>query len=335
MQRTIPLPPGYRAAEILAYHGRDPASLSERVTGTRIEKPFLVGGKPVLHSIDIAGDAARLVVDHPLSEVDEAAAEAMARRMLGLVTDPAAFEAHPAAALLVGARQGLRIPLTATVFEALCWAVIGQQINLTFAAALRREMIDLAGIRHAQSGLVAHPGLAEVAAIDPAALAARRFSRAKARYLIGVAAAVAAGQPDLDALAQQEAGAIEAALVALPGIGPWTARYVLLRGFGHADTAPIGDSGLATGLQRLHGLDRRPTPQEQEAAMLAFAPHRSLATVHLWASLADQARPSGTKSRKPVTRSILPPETVAKSVPPASAGPSPGASSQLKRKLDP
>jgi len=335
MERIIPLPPGYRAAEILAYHGRDPASLSERVTGSRIEKPVVVGGIPVLATIEIAGDTARLTVDHPLSEVDEAAVEAMARRMLGLVTDPAAFEAHPATSALVGARQGLRIPLTATVFEALCWAVIGQQINLTFAAALRREMVDLAGIRHAPSGLVAHPGPAEVAAIDPAALAARRFSRAKARYLTGVAAAVAAGEPDLDALAQQEAGAIEAALVALPGIGPWTARYVLLRGFGHADTAPIGDSGLATGLQRLHGLDRRPTPPEQEAAMQAFAPHRSLATVHLWASLADQARPSGTKSRKPVTRSILPPEMVAKSVPPANAGPSPGASSQLKRKLEP
>lgn len=335
MERTIPLPPGYRAAEILAYHGRDPASLSERVTGSRIEKPVLVDGMPVLVTIDIAGDAARIAADHPLSAAPGDEIETMARRMLGLAIDPAAFEAHPAASALVGSRRGLRIPLTATVFEALCWAVIGQQINLTFAAALRREMVDLAGIRHEASGLKAHPCPAEVAAIDPAALAVRRFSRAKARYLTGVAAAVAAGQPDLAGLAGEDAGTIEAALVTLPGIGPWTARYVLLRGFGHADTAPIGDSGLATGLQRLHGLDRRPTPPEQEAAMQAFAPHRSLATVHLWASLADQARPSGTKSRKPVTRSILPPETVAKSVPPASAGPSPGASSQLKRKLEP
>ncbi|MCX5479298.1 hypothetical protein OSH08_09800 [Kaistia geumhonensis] len=323
MVRVMPLPPDYRAAEVLAYHGRDPASLSERVTGARIEKPLVVDGGPVLVTLEIAGDEARLSADRSLSDAAEAAIETMARRMLGLLSDPDAFEAHPASAALVGARRGLRIPLTATVFEALCWAVIGQQINLTFAAALRREMVDLAGIRHAPSGLVAHPGPAEVAAIDPAALASRRFSRAKARYLTGVAAAVAAGQPDLDALAGKEAGVVEAALVALPGIGPWTARYVLLRGFGHADTAPIGDSGLATGLQRLHGLDRRPTPAEQEAAMRAFAPHRSLATVHLWASLADQATPSGTKSRKPVTRPIRPSETVAKSVPPASAGPPP------------
>ncbi len=294
----LPLPSDYRAADALAYHGRDPASVSERVSGCTFEKVLRLHEGPALLSLDVGPGEAVARFDRPLAEGELQTASIIATRLLGLQSDVAGFARLPAAAALSTARPGLRIPLTATVFEALCWAVIGQQINLTFAAALRREMIMLAGTPYAQSGLIAHPEAAAVAAIDPADLTARRFSRSKARYLVDAAAAVAAGAPALEALDGSDAPAIEVALTALRGIGPWTARYVLLRGYGHPDCAPIGDSGLATGLQRLGDLAARPNAAEQEAAMQAFAPHRSLATAHLWASLADQA--VGTKSRKQV-----------------------------------
>lgn len=330
---AVPLPAGYRAADTLAYHGRDAASVSERVTGVLIEKPLLLASGTALLALDLA-DAGRAVArfDRPLAGGERDAAAAIVGRMLGLTSDAAGFEALPAASPLASARPGLRIPLTATVFEAVCWAVIGQQINLAFAGALRRAMIGLAGTPHATSGLLAHPEPAAVAALDPAALAALRFSRAKARYLVEVSAAVAAGAPSLDDLARSDAPSAEAALTALTGIGPWTARYILLRGFGFADIAPVGDSGLATGLQRLLGLDARPDIKAQETAMQAFAPHRSLATAHLWASLADQA---GAKSRKPTTLASLPEASVAKSVPPATAAPSAAPSVQLKRRRSP
>ncbi len=332
-EMQLPLPADYRVADMLAYHGRDTASVSERVIGSRLEKVLTLAGGQTLLSLDVGPDAAVARFDRVLEGAESQAAHLTVQRLLGLQSDVEAFAALPAATSLHEARPGLRIPLTATPFEALCWAVIGQQINLAFAAALRREMITLAGTPHGPSGLIAHPDAAAVAAIDPAALTARRFSRSKARYLVEAAAAVAAGAPSLEALAGLEAEAIEAALTTLRGIGPWTARYVLLRGFGHPDIAPIGDSGLATGLQRLHGLVARPSAAEQEAAMQAFAPHRSLATAHLWAGLADQA--AGAKSRKPVTEASLPSETTAKSVPPATAAPPAGASSQLKRSLSP
>ncbi len=282
------LPDDYRAAETLAYHGRDSASLSERVVGTRIEKVLELESGPALLALDLHPGEARAQFDRDLSEPERAAALGIVHRMLGLQSDPAGFEQLTAAALLAAARPGLRIPLTATVFEAVCWAVIGQQINLTFAATLRRAMIGLAGRPHAPSGLVAHPRQEEVAALDPAVLTTRQFSRSKARYLVDTAAAIASGALPLERLAEAGPAEAEAALTALRGIGPWTARYILLRGFGFADVAPVGDSGLATGLQRLHGLDARPSVAAQEALMRDFAPHRSLATLHLWASLADQ-----------------------------------------------
>ena len=62
----------------------------------------------------------------------------------------------------------------------------------------------------------------------------------------------------------------------------------MLRG-GFADVAPAGDSALATVLQRVHKLSERPDADRTEQLMETFAPHRSLATAHLWASYRDAA----------------------------------------------
>lgn len=295
---VLPLPLDYRPADILAYHGRDRLSVSERVAGAVILKPIRVGDVPTLLEIDLAdaGDrvapVARCRLDRVIPAAELPAVSQMASRMLGLVIDPGAFEARMKELVhgpgVIGARAGLRIPMTATLWEAICWAVIGQQINLSFCAALRRSMIELTGEVHPQSGLRVHPDPAAVAALEVADLAALRFSRSKADYLIGVARQIADGRLNLDDLATRKEAEVEATLCAIRGIGPWTARYILLRGFGFADIAPVGDSGLATALQRLLDLPARPDIKAQEAAMLDFAPHRSLATIHLWASLADK-----------------------------------------------
>jgi 3-methyladenine DNA glycosylase/8-oxoguanine DNA glycosylase len=77
-------------------------------------------------------------------------------------------------------------------------------------------------------------------------------------------------------------------LTGIHGIGTWTARYVMLRA-GFADSAPVGDSALATALQRLHARDERPSHEDVARLMAEFSPHRSLATTHLWASLRETA----------------------------------------------
>ena len=151
---------------------------------------------------------------------------------------------------------------------------------------MRRELIEIAGEKIGD--MRAHPTPERVANIDVATLHARRYSRAKAGYLIDAAAAIARGDLDVERLHLGSAVAAEKTLLAQRGIGLWTARYILLR-VGFADAAPIGDSALATGLQRLHKLASRPGPEETTRLMAAFAPHRSLATMHLWNSLQDAA----------------------------------------------
>ena len=119
-------------------------------------------------------------------------------------------------------------------------------------------------------------------------MAARRYSRSKATYLVDAAQAVADRRLDIEGLGEGSAIAAEKALTAQRGIGTWTARYVLMRG-GFADAAPVGDSALATALQKLHKLQERPDTEGTARLMSAFAPHRSIATMHLWTYLKEAA----------------------------------------------
>jgi AraC family transcriptional regulator of adaptative response / DNA-3-methyladenine glycosylase II len=289
------LPAGFLARPTLRAWGRDPGSLSERVADRDIARAFRTpeGGAALVHVEVGEGLAAcSLEADGPLSAGARYEAHRVAARMLGLRGDPTAFERRmsrdPAGLRLIAGREGLRVPLTADPFEALTWAVIGQQVNLGFAFTLRRRLLERCGAA-APNGFRAHPTPAEVAAVDPAELVRGQFSRRKAEYLVGLAAAAARGTLPLEALAGAAAGRLEETLVAQRGVGEWTAHYVMLRGYGLADCMPAGDAGLAQALQRFHRLPERPDAAAQRTLMAPWAPFRSFATFHLWASLGEIA----------------------------------------------
>ncbi|WP_243301998.1 DNA-3-methyladenine glycosylase 2 [Geothrix oryzisoli] len=276
---TLPLPEHTRLDDLLRFHGRDPDSVSERVAGTTLRKAAHFAGRPGI--LDLAFGAATVVVSLEGTHGPAAMAEAhrAALRLLAWHGDSASFEAAQPA--LARGREGLRVPLTLDPFEALVWAILGQQVNLAFAYALRRDLIRLAGT--SVGDLIAHPEATRLAALDPAELVARRFSRRKVEYVLTAARKVAEGELRLDEmLTATSAGK---ALLALRGCGPWTAQYVLMRGLGFRDCVPVGDAALTMALQRWFKLEARPGGPETLRLMAPFAPHRSLATFHLWASL--------------------------------------------------
>jgi 3-methyladenine DNA glycosylase/8-oxoguanine DNA glycosylase len=210
-------------------------------------------------------------------------------RMLGLVFDATRFERLFAEDHRIGAAiarwPGLRPWQTPTIFASIVWAIIGQQINLAFAYQLRGALIEAAG-EPIGGGLIAHPTPARVAELEYADLTERRFSRRKAEYVIDLARKIAGGEFDLAELAEMDAPRAESALMAQRGIGLWTARYVMLRGLGFADAAPLGDAGLARALMIALGETERLTPARIEAEMSDFEPFRGLATFQLWRGLA-------------------------------------------------
>ncbi len=288
----LQLPAGYRAAEVLAYHARDPEGLCERSEGNRIWKALLTpdGGAVLEISLESEGAWCRIHAEKKMSRESMAQLHTVALKMLGLNNEVSLFETRMGrqarTALMIARQRGLRLPCIPTNFDGLCWAIIGQQINVKFAGSLRREIIALGGEKIGT--MMAHPSPQRVLDIGATALTRRRYSRSKADYLMGAATEVVEGRLDVEALPDGSATAAEKKLTAIRGVGTWTARYFMLRG-GFADAAPVGDSALATALQKLHGRAERPGHDEVHKMMLDFAPHRSLAPAPLWASLKDAA----------------------------------------------
>jgi 3-methyladenine DNA glycosylase/8-oxoguanine DNA glycosylase len=243
---------------------------------------LLIDGRASLVEISFRGDCASVRVDGGNAFAGHRAVV----RMLGMDADAAGFERQFAEAPLLGElfrrQRGLRIPLTPEPWEAVAWAIMGQQISVKAAVALRRELIAALGPQHS-SGLRAHPAADAVANLDAEALRALKFSRSKAEYLIAAAKAVAGGELPISNLRELSARHAARLLGNVRGIGPWTIQYVFLRGFGFADCLPAGDAGLAQGLGRLLG--QRPDEPRIRETMARFAPYRSLATYHIWASL--------------------------------------------------
>ena len=288
MQIAIPLPTGYQAADILAFHSRDAEGVAEQVTPGRIRKGVLLDGVPVLLDVILAPSMAlcEVLADGPLTPAASALVDDALLNILGLRIDPAPFLALAGGDALMGAvarrRPGLRIVQSATIFEALTWAIIGQQINLTFAIALRRTFILQAGVRHS-SGVWCYPEAQQVASLDVDDLTSRKFSRSKAETLLRLARLVDAGELKLER--GDDIARASAALLAIKGIGPWTVNYALLRGYGYADCSLHGDVAIRAAFQHLLGEDAKPDMARTEALLERYKPHRTMAAAHLWASL--------------------------------------------------
>jgi AraC family transcriptional regulator of adaptative response / DNA-3-methyladenine glycosylase II len=276
------LPARFRIREVLDFYGRDPLSVSEQVFANGLRKALLIEGKPALIEISFEGAGAVCRVEGG----NTFAAHRAIVRMLGIGSDAAGFERQFTGDALLGCllerQRGLRIPLTPHPWEALAWAIIGQQISLKAAVALRRELILATGLPH-RGGLRAHPGPEVVANLDVEALRKLKFSRSKAEYLIAAAQAVTNGELPIAGVRDLSARHAARLLENVRGVGPWTVQYAFLRGFGLADCLPAGDAGLAQGLGRLTG--ERPDEPRIREMMARFAPYRSLATYHIWASL--------------------------------------------------
>jgi AraC family transcriptional regulator of adaptative response / DNA-3-methyladenine glycosylase II len=210
----------------------------------------------------------------------EAAIDAC-RRLLDLDRDPAPIAAHLGADAVIGrlvtAAPGRRVPGHPDGCELAVRAVLGQQVSVKAATKLAARLVADRGARLPQPvGAVTHlfPGADAIADLDPASLP---MPRSRGRTLVGIAAELAQGRLTLDESADPSAS--NAALLALPGIGPWTAGYIAMRALRDPDAFTPGDAGVRHGLARL-GCD--PGAREVQRVSDAWRPYRAYAVQHLW-----------------------------------------------------
>lgn len=290
---TLDLPKDFRTHDFRAFHARDGAALAERLQDDTLYKGILWQGRPALLRIHFESGRALATLtvdgDPPGAQVF---LDTLARRMLGLTQNVEEFEerhrAHPLLGPLIARNRGLRIPLSASPFEALVWAITGQQISVSAAIAIRRRLIEAAGPRHS-SGLRCHPDAARILALGEERLRLAGFSSAKTRSLLVLCEEVESGTLPLeDGFNQWPVDEIRERLLRLRGIGPWTVNYALLRGFGWLDGSLHGDVAVRRNLQSLLGRAERLTEEETRQWLAPFSPWRALLAAHLWAMQSAQ-----------------------------------------------
>ena len=223
---------------------------------------------------------------------DLTAAVQRCRRLLDLDADPSAVTAALAASgpvlgPLALANPGRRVPGHVDGNELALRAVLGQQVSVAAARRLGARLVAAYGKPlERPEGTLTHcfPTAETLAAADPGTLP---MPRARAAALTGLAATLASGDLSLDPGAERDRA--EAQLLALPGIGPWTAGYIRMRALSDPDAFLPGDVGVVEALGRLGAVPTVRSRAVKAAAELAesWRPWRSYAVQHLWAYLEE------------------------------------------------
>ena len=177
--------------------------------------------------------------------------ERQLRHFLGLPFDLEGFAAwaggEPALSSLVDSLAGFRPPLQTNPFEALVTSISAQQVSLQSAAAIRSRFIERYGVAHEHAH--AFPERERVARVTEDELFALGFSTRKAEYVVGLARS----DLDLDELATLPDKEVTTRLVALRGLGEWTADWFLARHLARPHAWPAGDLGLRKAVAAFYG----------------------------------------------------------------------------------
>jgi len=188
----------------------------------------------------------------------------------------------------VTAFRGLKLPASPTVFEALVMAVLSQQVNLTFAYSIKKELVETFGEQRNVNGetYYAFPTPARFAEEQEENLLRFRLSRAKAGTLVRLGQAFASGTLKEEELAVLSDEEVVERLITIKGIGRWSAEIALLRGLARADAFPGGDLGVVKYLaQGLLGKDGKATEAEMRTFAERWRPYRGLALIYCYAEL--------------------------------------------------
>ncbi len=263
------------------------------------------GGQPVL--VKIAEDSSSAtplltieVVGDGASDEHVRRAVETASRLVGAHVDLEPFydasRDDDIAGFLVERFPGLGVPQTASPFEAVVLAILGQQISGHVARVLRELIVETFGMAFEVDGVryATFPSPEAIAAAGPEALRQIKFSARKSEYIHDISSSVASGELDLDALAALPSEEIVDELIKLRGVGPWTAHWLLIRAYGHPDGFPHGDLAVQRALGTLSGVGRRLSADEALELSARWSPFRTYLSPH-----GDLAVQCGQDARAP------------------------------------
>lgn len=285
MEHLLEVQHPFRLDLALRYLATSPSTIAERVTPSTYGRAFWNGEHAAALRMSGGPGGLRVQVSDG-SSLDQALA-LVASVFSVHAPLPVPPSSDPVMAERFQRYRGLRILTIPDPFEAIVWAILGQQINVAFAAKCKRALMDAYGDAVEVDGqryqIFPRPErLVDVTAEEMRPL---QISRQKAEYIRDLARVVCDGEVDFGALRSRTDEEVVERVVRLRGIGLWTAEYLLLRGFGRTDAIPAGDMGLRAIVGRLYGLDRHATEMEVRHLAEGWAPWRGYAAFYLWFAL--------------------------------------------------
>jgi len=289
----IAIPKNFSWDECLWYLDRNYNDCLFHISNRSITKLVPVNGKQLL--LQVTGTNGELIIsclNEKLSATDVHEVRDHITEWLDLDRDIKPFykllKANDQLAFMAKAYAGLRLPGIPDMHEALCWCIIGQQINLTFAHTLKRRLTEQYGASVSHEGQIhyAFPSPEILAGLTVDELKLLQFSTRKAEYVIGVSQLMAEGTLSKEKLLQL--GTYEervASLVKVRGIGAWTANYVLMKSLRMMQSITYGDAGMNKALQNLAGFGKNPSAQQVDEYFKPFKGWEAYLVFYLWRTL--------------------------------------------------
>jgi len=290
----LPVPEEFDFLQCLKFLGRSPLEPCHAIENDAIFKLEQFDGKPVIMKIRAAAGN-RLAIEFKTRRPKKSIRAQVAKyvwQWFDLDTDLKPFyrmaRKDPVLKNIVSNFYGLRILTIADLFEALCWAIIGQHINLTFAYTLKKRFVETYGQKFCFDGrnYYLFPKPQAIAQTSIAELKRLQLTGKKSEYIIEIAKKFMAGDLSKKGLLAEDGfKTARDRLMQLHGVGQWTVDYVSLRCLGDPAAFPVNDVGLQNAVRQQLGLSQKPSAGDIGRFSGRWQNWQGYATFYLWASL--------------------------------------------------
>ena len=293
MSHKIPIPQNFSFQECLWFLDRNYDDCLHEVRPDAVRKAIFINKIPTL--IEITESDNQLIINVLVGNNSEKQIIEFVKDWFDYDRDLSSFykllKKDSELKYMTSEYKGLRLMAIPDLFEALCWSIIGQQINLTFAYKLKRRFTETYGTKltYENSDYYLFPKPEIVENIKVEDLLPLQFSNRKAEYLIEIAKQFVSGNISKEILSSKPTNEAIGLLVSVRGIGEWTANYALMKSLKRLECVTYGDVGLYNALHNLKGFDKRPSRETLDLFFDNFKDWEAYTVFYLWRSLAVRA----------------------------------------------
>lgn len=290
MNFTISIPINFSFQECLWFLDRNYDDCLHEVRESSVRKLLFIREIPTL--IEIAEKDSNLIITILQGNSDEKPILNFVKEWFDIERDLTDFyhllSQDSELNYMVSEYNGLRLLGIPELFEALCWSIIGQQINLSFAYKLKRRFTEVFGTKlsfeHTDYYIFPSPEI--VANLKVEDLLPMQFSNRKAEYLIEIAKQFVDGNISKNKLSALSTSEAIKKLTQIRGIGEWTANYALMKSLKRLECITYGDVGLYNALHYIKKFPKRPSRGELDSFFNNFKNWEAYTVFYLWRSLA-------------------------------------------------